>query len=74
MLQTRQRYTIQSIREEVQALVVRGSVEKNSQLFSLVRYFSDNDWLAIELVLEFHGYLLRDTIYELVGPETWMND
>lgn len=74
MLQTRQRYTLQSIQDEVRALVGRGSLGKDGQLFSLVRFFEGDDWRSIELVLESHGYLLRDSICELVGPESWLND
>ncbi|MEL6157692.1 MAG: DUF4327 family protein [Cyanobacteria bacterium J06623_5] len=74
MLQTRVRYSIQVVKDEAQALVARGSIARNSQLYSLSRYFGDDDWASIESVLEDNEYLLRDSICDLIGKESWLND
>ncbi|MEL6469172.1 MAG: DUF4327 family protein [Cyanobacteria bacterium J06623_4] len=74
MLQTRIKYSIQVVRDEAQALVARGSVARHTQLYSLSRYFGDDDWASIESVLEANEYLLRDSVCDLIGKESWLND
>ncbi|MGD1896557.1 MAG: DUF4327 family protein [Phormidesmis sp.] len=74
MLQTRQRYSIQVIREEVQALVAKGALSKRVQLYTLSRYFDEQDWREIERLLELNDYLLRDSVCDLLGQESWLND
>lgn len=74
MLQTRQRYSIQIIREEVRALVAKGALRKHVQLYSLSRFFNSEDWSDIERLLTLNEYLLRDSVYDLIGQESWMND
>ncbi|MGB3570508.1 MAG: DUF4327 family protein [Phormidesmis sp.] len=74
MLQTRQRYSIQVVTEEVQSLVARGVLDKKTQLYSLSRYFNDQDWQEVECILTLNEYLLRDSISDLLGPESWAND
>ncbi len=74
MLQTRQRYSIQVLTEEVQSLVARGAVNKKTQLYSLSRCFGDDDWQEIEHILTLNEYLLRDPVGDLIGAESWLND
>jgi len=74
MLQTCRRYSIQALQDEARALVSRGSVGRKTQLYSLSKYFENEEWDAVELLLESHGYLLRDSICDLIGKESWLND
>ncbi len=74
MLQTCRQYSIYSVKDEVRALVDRGSVNRNAQLYSLARFFGDKDWNAVEELLEDNEYLLRDHVCDLVGHESWTND
>ncbi|MEL7332720.1 MAG: DUF4327 family protein [Cyanobacteria bacterium J06560_2] len=74
MLQTRQRYSIQVIQEEVRALVAKGSLSRHVQLYSLSRHFAPEDWQEIEHLLSLNEYLLRDSVYDLIGQESWVND
>ena len=74
MLQTRQRYSIQVIREEVQALVAKGALSKHVQLYGLSRFFDNQDWEEIERLLTLNEYLLRDSVCDLIGKESWLND
>ncbi len=74
MLQTRQRYSIQMVIEEVQPLVAKGVIDKKARLYSLSRCFNDRDWQEIERLLMLNEYLLRDSVSDLLGPESWLND
>ena len=74
MLQTRQRYSIQVIKEEVRALVAKGALGKHVQLYSLSRFFDSQDWEDVERLLTLNEYLLRDCVCDLIGQESWIND
>jgi hypothetical protein len=71
---TKRQYSICAIQDEVRALISRGSVNKQQQIYSLARYFSDSEWQNVEQILETHDYRLRDSICDLVGKESWFND
>ncbi len=73
MLAERQ-YSICFIQDEVRALVTRGSIGRQQQIYSLSRYFSDREWKKVGEVLETNDYLLRDHIGDLIGKEAWLND
>lgn len=73
MLQTRQ-YSMSDIQDEVRALVLKGTVNRQQPIYSLCRNFSYTEWQQIEHLLESHDYLLRDHIGDLVGSEYWSND
>ena len=73
MLKERQ-YSICFIQDEVRALVTRGSIGRQNQIYSLSRYFSDSEWQKVGEVLETNDYLLRDYIGDLIGKESWLND
>ncbi|MGD1867685.1 MAG: DUF4327 family protein [Phormidesmis sp.] len=74
MLQTRRRYSINTVRDEVQALVGKGVLSKKTQLFSLSRHFDDEAWQEVEHLLTQNEYLLRDSVCDLIGQESWLND
>ncbi len=74
MLQTYRQYSICSVKDEVRALVERGSVNRNAQIYSLARFFGDRGWNVVEELLEENEYLLRDNVCDLIGHESWMND
>ncbi len=74
MLQTRRRYSIHTVRDEVQALVSKGVLGKRTQLLALARHFDDDTWQEIDHILAQNEYLLRDSVCDLIGHETWLND
>ncbi|MEL6490236.1 MAG: DUF4327 family protein [Cyanobacteria bacterium J06634_6] len=74
MLQTRRRFSIHVIKDEVQALVAKGKLDRQAQLFRLSRYFVDDEWKDIEHLLTLNEYLLRDSVSDLLDKESWMND
>mgnify|MGYP001794888461 CR=1 FL=1 len=74
MLQTRRRFSIHVIKDEVQALVAKGKLDRQAQLFRLSRYFVDDEWKDIEHMLTLNEYLLRDSVSDLLDKESWMND
>jgi len=67
-------WTLSNVQDEVRALVDKGSVNRSQPLYELCQYFSDREWHPIELLLESHGYLLRDQIGDLMPCEHWLND
>lgn len=73
MLQTVQ-FSISMIQDEVRALVSQGVVDRHQRLYTLCKHFPLRDWLEIERVLEAHDYLLRDSVFDLMGREAWIND
>lgn len=74
MLKEARRYSINVIQDEVRALVTKGLVGKQSQIYLLARYFGDREWQQVEQELQDHEYLLRDPIYDLIGQESWASD
>lgn len=74
MLKEARQYSIQAIQDEVRALVTRGSIGKRNQLYTLAKFFGDREWPNIERLLETNEYLLRDSVCDLIGKESWMND
>ncbi len=74
MLKAARQYSISTIQDEVRALVTKGSIGKQHQIYSLSRYFDDREWPMVEQVLETNDYLLRDYVYDLIGQESWASD
>ncbi len=74
MIKETRQYSIHAVQDEVRALVNKGSVGKQNQIYALARFFSDREWPKIEQVLQEHEYLLRDYVYDLIGRESWAND
>ncbi|MEL6136527.1 MAG: DUF4327 family protein [Cyanobacteria bacterium J06628_6] len=67
-------FSIQTIKDEVRALVTTGTVNRYQRIYTLCRYFPLRDWLQIEQILESHDYLLRDSVSDLISQEQWPND
>lgn len=74
MLQTQRRYSINAVKDEVKALVSKGMLSRKTQLFTLSRHFDNESWKEIEQLLAQNEYLLRDSVCDLVGQESWVND
>ena len=74
MLKEARRYSINAIQDEVRALVTKGSIGKQSQIYLLARYFGDREWQQVEQELQAHEYLLRDPVCDLIGRESWASD
>jgi hypothetical protein len=73
MATVRQR-SIRDVQDDVRALVERGSIGRHHRIYELCRHFNDRDWLKIEQLLGAHDYLLRDSVIDLIGKESWVND
>jgi hypothetical protein len=74
MLKEARQYSIHSIQDEVRALVDKGFVGRKAQIYALSRYFGDREWKEVQRVLDLDNYLLRDSVCDLIGKESWMND
>lgn len=74
MLTEARKYSIDAIQDEVRALVNRGSVDRRHNIYILSRYFDGREWQEIEHTLTQNDYLLRDSISDLIGRESWLND
>ncbi|NCO75949.1 MAG: DUF4327 family protein [Cyanobacteria bacterium] len=66
--------TIELIRDEIRALLERGTISRHQRIYSLANYIPPREWLSIEKQLEEKDYLLRDRIGDLLGVENWDND
>ena len=71
---TERRCSISTIQEDVKALVEKGTIAKRHQIYALARHYSTAEWRSVEQVLESNDYLLRDSVCDLIGHESWMND
>lgn len=67
-------FTIESIKDEIKALVETGSISRRQTIYSLARYIPAREWLNLEKQLEQDNYLLRDRIADLLDTEKWDND
>lgn len=74
MLKEARQYSISTIQDEVRALVTKGSIGKQHQIYALSRCFGDREWPMVEQVLETNDYLLRDYVCDLIGRESWASD
>lgn len=73
MLKVRQ-HSITSVQDEARALVSKGCVGRQCQIYSLSKYFSKSEWAQVERVLDDNEYLLRDFVCDLIGHESWDSD
>ena len=73
---SRSAYTIsiEAIQDEVRELVENGTVSRQQPIYVLCQYVSAREWRVIEPVLERLGYLLRDSIGDLIAKENWYSD
>lgn len=67
-------YSICDLQDEVRALVLRGAIGRKNRIYELSRHFSERDWPRVERLLELNEFLLRDSVIDLVGVESWVND
>lgn len=67
-------YSIETITDEIKALVEKGTVSRQQPLYSLAEYIPAREWLNVEKELEEQDFLLRDRIADLLGVEKWDND
>ncbi|MEL6136600.1 MAG: DUF4327 family protein [Cyanobacteria bacterium J06628_6] len=70
----RKTYTLDMLRDEVQALVTQGVVGRQQPIYTLCRFIPEREWECIEIDLEEHEYLLRDRIVDLLPNEVWSDD
>lgn len=66
--------SIQDVQDEARALVTHGAVNRQNHIYELAKFFGYEEWPDVERLLEYHGYLLRDSVIDLIGQETWIND
>ena len=67
-------YTLDFIKDEIRALLERGSITRNQPIYSLAKYIPAREWLSVEKQLEEKDFLLRDRIGDLLSSEYWDND
>lgn len=67
-------YTLDFIRDEIRALLERGTISRHQPIYSLANYIPPREWLSVEKQLEEKDFLLRDCIGDLLGAENWEND
>jgi len=67
-------YSIDVIRDEARHLVQKGFISRNQPIYALCQYIPTREWAWIEHELEKDGFLLRDSIADLIGQEDWNND
>ncbi|MGQ4647343.1 DUF4327 family protein [Lyngbya aestuarii] len=68
------RYSIDLIQEEARNLVEKGTIGRQQPIYVLCQYIPAREWVCVECELEECGYLLRDRVADLLGPEEWDND
>lgn len=67
-------YTLDFIRDEIRALLERGTISRHQPIYSLANFIPPREWLSVEKQLEDKDFLLRDRIGDLLGVENWDND
>ncbi len=65
---------IDAIKDEAYQLVHQGLVSRYQPIYNLCQYISPCEWIEVERELELHGFLLRDSIDDLISQEQWTND
>jgi hypothetical protein len=68
------KYTLDFIRDEIRALVEKGSLSRHQPIYSLAQFIPPREWLGVEQKLEDKDFLMRDRIADLLGAEQWEND
>lgn len=62
------------LRQEAEACLAQGYLKAAQPISMLGDYLPRREWNGFALVLEEHGFLLRDRILELFPQNTWQND
>jgi hypothetical protein len=71
---TLERFCLNDLKDDVRALVARGSVGRQQRIYELKRFFGDRQWQEIEHLVNEYDYVLRGRIIDLIGAESWTND
>jgi uncharacterized protein YqgQ len=67
-------FSLEIMKDEIKALVEKGTISRQQPIYSLARYIPAREWLNVEKQLEQKDFLLRDRIADLLGTEKWDND
>ncbi|HIK36595.1 MAG: DUF4327 family protein [Geminocystis sp.] len=67
-------YSLDFLRDEVRALLAKGSISRHQPIYVLANYLPPREWLRIERELAERDYLLRDRIADLLPEERWDED
>ena len=67
-------YTLDTLRDEVRALVDKGIVNCQQPIYTLCRYIPGREWECFEVELEENEFLQRDHIVDLLSKERWEED
>lgn len=67
-------YTLDMVRQEAEACLAKGQVQKSHPISTLCHSLPSREWESFAMVLEEHGFLLRDRIFDLLPQKTWDND
>jgi Domain of unknown function (DUF4327) len=74
MMPVIERYCITDFKDEVRALVARGSIDRQQRIYELKKYFDDRQWQDVERILDTYDYVLRGHVIDLISEESWLND
>ncbi len=67
-------YSIDVIKDEARHLVSQGAVHRQQPIYNLCKFIPPREWVCVECTLESCGFLLRDSIADLMGREDWGED
>lgn len=67
-------YSLDFLRDEVRALLAKGSISRHQPIYVLANYLPPREWLVVERELAERDYLLRDRIADLLPEEKWDED
>lgn len=67
-------YSIDAIKHDVCNLVEDGCINRLQPIYKLCQFYSDRDWVCIELELERNEFFLRDRIIDLIDSEEIRED
>lgn len=62
-------YTLDTLRDEVRALVDKGIVNRQQPIYTLCCYIPGREWECFEVELEENEFLQRDHIVDLLSKE-----
>ena len=73
-LNTPATYSIDAIKHDACYFVEEGCIDRQQPIYKLCQFYSDRDWVCIELELELNDFLLRDRIIDLLAQEEVRED
>ncbi|MGK7946699.1 MAG: DUF4327 family protein [Microcystaceae cyanobacterium] len=74
MKKTQIYYDMESLREDVNQWVKLHLLSVNQPIYTLAKLIPMREWIEVEILLEEHGYLLRDRIGDLIPRQRWSED